>query len=296
MSLVISILHSHAACPDKCHHATSIRRAGFIKLVGADMMVTHDILGDSLAKGLVHQRGRDASRRADQKIKGFQAEVLVRKESRGARYRQMIAQLKGVAGNGMLKTVEVGDGKHKIWHSYLVEVDAEGELMLSHFWVPFKNPTDFDYENAPFTCHPHGHQRLLQIHGKIEPVLIYGIWVAHFRAFEEGFASNNGWRDCDDASILTFSETEVMVWRPSRRRESSWEAITAVSVDALYGPKLKAFHRLKSGYRDAKVCGVIPEELERYVSRNLRERIGAHVESHRVAISSGEGNSLILAA
>lgn len=260
------------------------------------MMATHDILGDSLAKGLVHQLGREASAHADRKLQQFKASTIARKESRISRYREMVGHLKSFNVNGALRSLEVGEGKKRTWHSYAVDVDPEGGLILSHLWVPFKSPMEFDYENAPFYCHPHGHQRLLQIHGKIDPRLIYGIWVMHFKAFEEAYALHDGWPDAEDKSVLTFGTTEVMVWRPSTYRTSGWEAITAVSIDALYGPKLKAYLRLKAGYRDDQVMAVAPDDQTRYIGRSLHERIKAHFHVRRLEHASSEIKADILAA
>ena len=239
-------------------------------------MMTHEILGDSLAKGLVHQMGRDVAAQVERNMERLRRGGLGQRESRGARYREVIAYLQGFSGKRTLKNIESGERKKKIWESFVVEVDVEGGLMMTHFVVPFRNPTDFDFENGPFHCHPHGHQRLLQIHRHTDSELILSIWVTHFAAFERAFKEHDGWPLCTDASVLTFGRTEVMVWRPSTCKSTGWEAITAVGIDALYGPKAKAYQRLEAGYRDAMVHAVTEEDTRRYLGQGLRGRLAAY--------------------
>lgn len=249
-------------------------------------MVTQHILGNSLAKGLVHQLGRDAMAHSEKAVRHLQQSLRAQKESRGSRYREIIGFLKGYSGKGAVKTIESGDRKKRLWESFVVELDETGGFLLTHYWVPFKSPKDFDYEVAPYECHPHGHQRLLQIHAKTEQSILFGIWVAHMATFEKAFIQHGGWHHSDDKTVLTFGKTEVMVWRPSTRTKSGWESISAVSLDALYGPKLKAYTRLKAGYQDERVYSVSEEDRYRYVGRLLGARVDAYQISRLEAFQS----------
>lgn len=236
-------------------------------------MNSQGILGDSLARGLVHQQGRDVAAHLERTMAKFQRSLVAQKESRGSRYRELIGHLKDFCGNRTLKTLERGERKKRQWESFVVEVDEEGTLQLSHLWVPFKNPSDFDSEYAPWVCHPHCHQRLLQIHRGTDLTVILGVWAAHLAAFEDAFSTYEGWADAEDLRVMTFGDTEVLVWRPATIRSRGWESISAVSLDALYGPKKKAYERLKAGYTDPRVYAVTSEQKARYVGRGLRERI-----------------------
>lgn len=260
-------------------------------------MNTQSTLGNSLAKGLVHQLGRQAHVHAEQEIERLQRRVSCQKSSRGATYREVVMLIKRFMDPGALKYLEYGERKAKVWHGFGVFVDDAGGFELTHYRVPFRNPRDLSHEDAPVYCHPHAHQRLLQIYGNAHPQRIYAVWAAHFACFERLAPETLMQGDKGKVqSVFTFGQGEVLVWRPSSSTYRLWECITAVSLDALYGPKLKAYHRLKSGYRDDDVYELSEQDYQRYVAPQILARINLWSESDQNSATDPRDQSCAKAA
>lgn len=228
------------------------------------------VLGDSLAKGVVHQMARDyAEHLISQKAK-LHAMGPVRSDCRTTRYKHAIKVISGFFGSGLTRAFESGGGKRKVWTAYAVMTNPSGAFIRSFYRVPFKSPSDFENEAISVSAAPHCVQRLVQIHGMGDTSLVQHLWMVHSAALDRAMASGD---PNDKGSYITFGITELVIWRPSESEEGGWVAVTAIGTDALDGANLKLHRRLKAGISDKGVIGIDESDYGSYLSRTLRMKL-----------------------
>jgi hypothetical protein len=228
------------------------------------------VLGDSLAKGIVHQMAREFSTHMAQQKVRLSLMAPMRSECRTTRYKHAIKVISGFLGSGLTRSYEVGEGKHKCWIAHAVMPNPSGALVRASYRVPFRAPPDFQSRDDCISAAPHCVQRMIQIHGMNDPVLIQALWITHSAALDRAIATSE---PNEKGSYVTFGPSEMVIWRPSEVEEDGWVAVTAIGMDVLDGPNLKLYRRLNEGFKDKGVLSIEESDYSAYLSRSLRLRL-----------------------
>lgn len=225
------------------------------------------VFGDSLAKGMVHQMAPDYTEHLIRHGEKLRAMRPVHSECRNTLYKHAIKAISGFFGSGLTRTVESGEGKHRVWTAFAVMRNESGAFVRSFYRVPFRSPSDFEVESLSITAAPHCVQRLIQIHGISDTQLVTSLWMVHSAALDRAIVMGP---PNDKGCYITFGASEMLIWRASEREEGGWVAVTAIGTDVLDGANLKLQRRLQAGIEDKGVVALIEGDYAAYLSKPLR--------------------------
>lgn len=228
------------------------------------------VLGDSLAKGVVHQMARDYVEHLISQKARLQAMGPVRSDCRSTQYKHAIKVISGLFGSGLTRAFESGEGKRKVWTAYAVMTNQSGAFIRFWYRVPFKSPSDFEMEDTSVSAAPHCVQRLVQLHGIKDKSLLQHLWMVHSAALDRAIALGD---PNEKGAYITFGVMELLIWRPSESDQGGWVAVTAIGTDALDGVNLKLYLRLKAGVSDKGVIGIDETDYGSCLSRSLRMKL-----------------------
>lgn len=228
------------------------------------------VLGDSLAKGIVHQMAREfMAQMAQQKAK-LSVMAPMRSECRTTQYKHAIKVISGFLGTGLTRSYETGEGKRKSWVAHAAMPNSCGALVRASYRVLFREPPDFQIRDDSISAAPHCVQRLIQIHGMSDPMLIPALWISHSAALDRAISAGN---PTEKGSYITFGPSEMVIWRPSEDEEGGWVSVTAIGTDVLDGPNMKLYRRMKAGFKDAGIVSIEEADYSAYLSKSLRLKL-----------------------
>jgi len=230
------------------------------------------IFGDALARGMSHQMARSTLEAMDRRRKDLPLAQLAHIESRNTAYKQAQSVLKTFVKDQLLSSFELGEGKRRVWFAYVAFLDEQAGISLSLYRIPFKNPKDIDYVDVATNCHPHAVQRLIQMLGSADASAISAIWMEHALVIQQAISQE---LEFEGDRRMTFSNTALLIWRRVEDDPEVWEAITAIPINALYGPNLKKYLRVQEGIQDPGVYDLRSHKSPIPIRPELKSRMDA---------------------
>lgn len=251
-------------------------------------------LGDSLARGIAHHMGRESLGYVLHRIKTASFDKAIRTDCRTTAYKTVTGLLTHIFGEQLMAAHESGIKKQRQWYGHVTSFDEQAGLSLQIYNVPFKSPLDIDHKESAIRCHPHAVQRIVQILGLGDPMLVSALWLSHGLIINRALSQSPVVADAD--RIMSFDDTALLIWRPATSGNHLWETITAIRVDTLYGNKKKRHDRLLAGIRDTGVYGVNTGEALAFFRPTIQQKLRART---RGILSEARGHrcsALIVAA
>ncbi len=243
------------------------------------------VMGDSLAKGLVHQMARDYMDHITKEEQKLKRQAPFRSECRNTCYRRTIKAISGFLGSGVTRTLEKGEGKRRVWIAHAAMPNSNGSLVRVSYRVPFRDPGDFASQEYPIVASSHCVQRLIQIHGADDALMIRALWMAHSAALDRlvSIGDSAG----ADETLYTFSPTEMLIWKPSSLDKRGWVAVTSIAIDVLSGPHLVRYNKLMCGRPSQGVTLLVEEDYGVYLSSRVRLNLGmAMLDTREMRLTS----------
>lgn len=239
------------------------------------------VLGDSLAKGIVHQMAREFMAQMAQQKARLSVMAPMRSECRTTRYKHAIKVISGFLGTGLTRAYEAGEGKRKCWVAHAAMPNSSGALIRASYLVPFRAPPEFQTRDDCISAAPHCVQRLIQIHGMSDPILISALWISHSAALDRAIVAGE---PTEKGSYITFGPSEMLIWRPSEVDEDGWVSVTAIGTDVLDGPNLKLYRRMRAGFKDTGIVSIEEADYSAYLSKTLRLKLAMSLLQVKKAI------------
>ena len=253
-------------------HPANWNRTVTLNIEREELTMSTPIFGDALARGISHQMARSTLEAMDRRRKDLPLAQLAHIESRNTAYKKAQSALKTLVKDQLLSSFELGEGKRRVWFAYVAFLDEQAGISMSLYRIPFKNPKDIDYVDVATKCHPHALQRLVQILGAADASAISAIWMEHAWVIQEAINQDPEFKG---DRRMTFSDTTLLIWRRVEDDPEVWEAITAIPINALYGPNFKKYLLVLEGTQDPGVYDLRTDKSRVLIRPELKTRVDA---------------------
>ena len=253
-------------------HPANWNRTVTLNIEREELTMSTPIFGDALARGISHQMARSSNEAIKLRLKNLPSKRQGKIESRNTAYKKTRALLTSLVRDQLICSYEIGAEKHRVWYAYVALLDEQAGIHLSLYRVPFKDPRRFERLDVATKCHPHAVQRLIQMLGSADASAISAIWMEHAWVIQEAI---NQEPEFEGDRRMTFSDTTLLIWRRVEDDPEVWEAITAIPINALYGPNLKKYLRVLEGTQDPGVYDLRTHKSRVLIRPELKTRVDA---------------------